>query len=209
MNSLPQGYHTFRHEYLARERDYLTELGRRGQTPGALYIGCSDSRVVPEVLTSSDPGNLFVVRNVANLVPHLDHPDASVGAAIEYAVGPLKVPHIIVCGHYGCGGIRAIIDGIESVQAYPSLSEWLHYAQPAVQKVFEVGIDPSVWWRRAVERNVLDQIEHLASFGPVAESLRAGRLQLHGWVYDIQTLDLWVYDHTQQRFVTTATLLTT
>ncbi|MCC7541253.1 MAG: carbonic anhydrase, partial [Deltaproteobacteria bacterium] len=108
--SLLEGHRFFRTSYVAGERDFLHQLASVGQSPDALYVGCSDSRVVPELLTSSAPGALFVVRNVANLVPSLTHADASVGAALEYAIGHLHVPHVIVCGHLGCGGIGALLD---------------------------------------------------------------------------------------------------
>src|SRR5262245_11235372 len=106
---LIHGYARFRAEYFAGEREYLHRLAVEGQRPSALYVGCSDSRVIPELLTSSAPGELFVVRNVANQVPTLQHSDASVGAAVEYAVGYLRVRHVIVCGHYGCGGVKAVL----------------------------------------------------------------------------------------------------
>ena len=114
--ALIRGHRKFRQEYANNEREFLKRLASKGQSPNALYIGCSDSRVVPELLTSSSPGEIFVLRNVANLVPVFDHPDSSVGAAIEYAVGHLQVPHIIVCGHYECGGVKAALDLCRSLK---------------------------------------------------------------------------------------------
>lgn len=173
------------------ERDFLQHLASQGQSPDALYIGCSDSRVVPELLTASAPGKLFVVRNIANLVPPLQHPDASVGAAIEYAVGMLRVPHLIVCGHDGCGGVQAVVDRAD-LTAQPSLREWLQGVEPAVGQVGD-GDRPQRL-RRAVEFNVLEQLRHLQSFPVVMAAVAAGRLQLHGWVYDMHDLALRVYD---------------
>ena len=100
------GHLQFRHQFF-NEAEWLKQLARDGQAPHALYIGCSDSRVVPEQLTSAKAGELFVVRNIANFVPPRAHPDLSVGAAIDYALGALKVQHVIVCGHYSCGGVKA------------------------------------------------------------------------------------------------------
>src|SRR5262245_19986174 len=97
------GHLEFQRDWFA-ERDYLQELAKNGQTPHALSIGCADSRVVPELLVKAAPGELFVVPNIANFVPPRAHVDSSVGAAIEYALGPLDVRHVIVCGHSGCGG---------------------------------------------------------------------------------------------------------
>lgn len=174
------------------ERDFLQNLASQGQSPDALYIGCSDSRVVPELLTSSAPGKLFVVRNIANLVPPRSHSDASVGAAIEFAVGMLRVPHLIVCGHDGCGGVQAALHGTD-LSALPSLREWLQSVQPAVQQTGQEG-SAEQRLRRAVELNVLEQLRHLKSFPSVVAAVAAGQLQLHGWVYDIHALALRVYD---------------
>lgn len=174
------------------ERDFLQNLASQGQSPDALYIGCSDSRVVPELLTASAPGRLFVVRNIANLVPPLQHSDASVGAAIEYAVGMLRVPHLIVCGHDGCGGVQAVLDRTD-LSAQPSLREWLQSVEPAVQQAGPHG-QREQRLRRAVEFNVLEQLRHLRSFPAVVAAVAAGSLQLHGWVYDIHALALRVYD---------------
>lgn len=104
-----RGHLKYRRKVLAQERDFLRKLASEGQSPDAMYIGCSDSRVVPEQLTSSSPGEIFVIRNVANMVPPLENADASVGAALDYAVQHLRVEHLIVCGHYGCGGIKGLM----------------------------------------------------------------------------------------------------
>lgn len=174
------------------ERDFLQHLASHGQSPDALYIGCSDSRVVPELLTASAPGRLFVVRNIANLVPPLEHADASVGAAIEYAIGMLRVPHLIVCGHDGCGGVKAVLDGTDLTEQ-PSLQEWLKPIEPAVLQAGTEG-SKEQRLRRAVEANVLAQLRHLLTFPSVRRALEDGKLQLHGWVYDIHALALRVYD---------------
>jgi carbonic anhydrase len=181
---LLSGHSLFRREYFAGEGEYLRTLARDGQNPSTLYIGCSDSRVVPELLTSSRPGELFVVRNIANVVPPLDHADASVGAAIDYAVAALKVPHIVVCGHDGCGGVKAASDGRDAFKHLPSLHEWLGVVAPGV------------------EENVLASIDNLITYPVVADALKAGSLQLHGWVYDINEGRLRVFDVGSEEFVT-------
>jgi carbonic anhydrase len=191
-----------RRRYAKSEREFLLRLASVGQSPSALYIGCADSRVVPELLTASAPGDLFVVRNVANLVPPLAHADASVGAALEYAIGHLHVEHLVVCGHYGCGGVRAAIDGLDQAAAFPSLAEWLGGASTAVERVqAETHADANALWRRAVEENVLVQLENLLSFPVVEDALGRERLELHGWVYDLYALEVAVYDVSIDRFV--------
>ncbi|MSP59642.1 MAG: carbonic anhydrase [Myxococcales bacterium] len=204
-DTLIRGHKDFRSRYVAREGEFLQRLASEGQSPAALYIGCSDSRVIPELLTSSAPGELFVVRNVANLAPPRGHANASVGAAIEYAVGFLKVAHVVVCGHYGCGGIRAVLDGLGHLQGFTSLTEWLRSAVPGVDRARamlpEEPTEGEVLWRRAVEENVVEQLANLVTFPSVGEALEAGKLVLHGWVYDLFSLDLSVYDVASDRFL--------
>jgi carbonic anhydrase len=209
IDKLLHGHKEFRSEYFHSERTFLQELASAGQSPSALYVGCSDSRVVPELLTSSSPGDLFVVRNVANLVPSFAHSDASVGAALDYAVGHLHVGHVIVCGHYHCGGVRALIDegGLENVRALPSLHEWLAGAQPALAHITSEGLPLEEAWRLAVEENVLEQIGNLPSYPVVRAALDAGTLEVHGWVYDLFSCHLHVYDLKEDHFLPVEDLL--
>jgi carbonic anhydrase len=206
-DSLLRGHRQFRERYAGGARAFLQRLASDGQSPSALYVGCCDSRVVPEILTASSPGDLFVVRNIANLVPRIEHADASVGAAIDYAVGHLGVPHVIVCGHYGCGGVHAVIEGREALRAHPSLHEWLDGVEPAVARARAEGLDADSQWRRAVEENVVGQLANLVSYPVVADALEGGRLQLHGWVYDLHTQDLHVWDAAADEFRLAGALL--
>ena len=205
MNPLLQRHAVYRNKVLARERDFLTRLASEGQSPDAMYIGCSDSRVVPELLTSSSPGEIFVIRNVANLVPPLENADASVGAALEYAVQHLKVQHLIVCGHYGCGGVKGMMDEHPHFEKTPSLQEWLLPLKPVIDATRRA--DPQQWWKAAVERSVVQQLHNLMSFPVVAEAWEADRLEIHGWVYDLYNLDLHVYDEAADRFTVAQQLL--
>lgn len=200
MRELLDGHATFHSRVPRNERRFLRSLASEGQSPDALFVGCSDSRVVPEILTNSSPGQLFVVRNIANLVPPLAHADASVGAAIEYAVGHLKVAHVIVCGHYGCGGVKAAIDGLDHVHALPSLHEWLGDVGQAVDRVRDPALAPTTLWRRAVEESVEQQLLHLMTYPCVAEAVSKEALEIHGWVYDLHTLRLWVFDPESSTF---------
>jgi len=205
--SLLAGHDQFRRKWLAGGREFLQRLAADGQSPDALYIGCSDSRVVPELLTASAPGRLFVVRNIANVVPPLSHADASVGAALEYALGVLEVPNIIICGHYGCGGVKAMVDGGGGIAQHPSLFEWLQGVAPAVGRAHAEGHSGEELLRRAVEENVTQQLQNLFTFRLVADRVREGRLALHGWIYDMHTLALTVYDPGTDRFHPAQTLL--
>jgi carbonic anhydrase len=198
---LLSGHAHFRHEYFSGESAFLQHLATAGQRPSALYVGCSDSRVIPELLTNSGPGELFVVRNVANLVPHSKTGLASVGAAVEFALDVLHVPHIIICGHDGCGGIRAALDGIEKLTEQPSLREWLELAKPAAAKAHSRDLEGDELIRAGVEANVLNQMDNLITYPAVSRGLASGKLQLHGWVYDMAEGSLRVYDVRREEFV--------
>jgi len=200
---LLHGHRHFQRQHLNRSREFLQRLASEGQSPDTLFVGCSDSRVVPELLTQSSPGALFVVRNVANQVPPLEHSDASVGAALEYAVAHLSVANIIVCGHYHCGGIKAMLDGGGHLHKLPSLHEWLAPVSPAVDRARREhpDADAEALWAAAVEENVVGQLWNLLSFPSVVAGLDAGTLELHGWVYDLFSLGLRVYDAERCQFV--------
>lgn len=202
-------HHAFASKFSRSEGDFLRRLAGGKQSPSALYVGCSDSRVVPELLTQCAPGELFVVRNVANLVPPLEHADSSVGAALEYAVGKLHVPHIIVCGHDGCGGIAAIVEGRDAVRSLPSLYEWLGGAERGISAMLssDAGLELDQRVRCAVEANVIVQLENLYTFPLVKEAIASDRLELHGWVYEMGTLGLRVFDAATGRFLPSQQLL--
>jgi len=198
-----RGHSLFVRRYFT-EREYFANLAKK-QTPRALYIGCSDSRVVPELLTSSGPGDLFVLRNIANYVPTLDHPDASVGAAIDFAVAHLGVPDIIICGHTGCGGVKAALDDLVGIGPQtPSLREWLEGLLPAAATAKAAGRSPEETFRTAVEENVLLALENLLTYPSVRARLDDGTVRLHGWVYDIGSLTLSVFDPDREAFVASA-----
>ena len=191
---LLHGHHAFR-KRAGTEGDYLKRLALEGQKPTALFIGCSDSRVIPEWLTGSSPGELFVVRNIANHVPHADNADSSVGAAIDYAVGVLQVADIVVCGHTGCGGIRAALNGVEALPPkHDSLREWVGNIVPAIRSAVDGGHEGEALMDRSVEENVLTSLDNLITYGAVAERIADASIGLHAWVYDLGTLALRVYD---------------
>lgn len=197
---LLRGHERFQSDFAARERIFLKGLSSEGQKPSTLYISCSDSRVIPELLTASRPGELFVVRNVANVVPRADEPAAeSIGAAIEYAVTVLKVPHIVVCGHYGCGGVKATLEGRDGVKQFPHLHTWLEHVEPSITKAKAANLEEGEIETYAVEENVLDQMLNLISYPCVREGVDAETLSLHAWVYDLEG-DLVVYDARSRSF---------
>jgi len=205
IDRLLQGHAAFRDRWTQDDRDYLRQLASRGQSPDALFVGCSDSRVIPELLTQSAPGQLFVVRNVANQVPPFDHADSSVGAALEYAIGHLHVQHIVVCGHDLCGGVKAVAQGAD-VRELPSLHEWLAGVRVALAELPQAA-DAEVHLRAAVEANVAQQLDNLLTFRDVRAGIEAGTLHLHGWVYDLAGLSVRVFDPARDDFVPAGTLI--
>lgn len=185
MEELIEGYRRFRAEQWPRERERFEATADRGQSPKALVIACSDSRVDPQMILGARPGELFVVRNVSNLVPPCEH-DASyhgTSAAIEFAVRTLKVPHLIVIGHGMCGGIRALLDG--SAAGADFVARWIELAAPAVRET--EGLEPLEARLRACEQaTVRLSLENLMTFPWIREAVAAGALRLHGAYFDIR-----------------------
>ena len=172
-----------------------------GQRPEALFITCADSRIDPCLLTQTKPGELFICRVIGNVVP--PYPDAigGVSATIEYAVGVLRVPQVIVCGHTDCGVMRGALNP-EALEAYPNVTAWLRYANVALRQP-----EPSPECLLALtEDNVVAQLKNLRSHPTVAARLEKGELALHGWVYHIGPGKVTVYNETSRMFETTTSL---
>jgi carbonic anhydrase len=198
MERLVRGHKKFRSDYFESEEAFFRQLAEASHQPcHSFVIACSDSRVVPELVTSARPGELFVVRNVANIVPPRAAVHVSTGAAVEYALGHLpELGHVVVWGHYGCGGVKALLDGTEKLEAEPKLRQWVSLAEEARQRLEQeasLGADVGERWRRLVELNVILQMENLLSYPVVAEAAEAGRVKLHGWVYDLESARLKAY----------------
>lgn len=181
------------YESAEKNRELFERLAAQGQAPEALVIGCSDSRVPVELLTQLDPGDLFVMRILANIVPPYGTGEMSVGAVIEYAVLQLHIPHIVILGHTDCGGIRAL-DEPPDWSRKPHIARWIEHARPAKTKVEASGLPQEQRHLATVRENVLLQLEHLRSYDPVRASERAGDLSVHGWVYRLETGTFEAYD---------------
>ncbi|MDT9697324.1 carbonic anhydrase [Streptomyces sp. P17] len=165
------------------------ELGplAAGQQPQALFITCSDSRVVPSLITGARPGELFEMRTAGNIVPpyRLERPSGE-AATIEYAVEVLQVADIVVCGHSHCGAVGAVVRG-DDLTAVPAVKGWLaHAASPSLQDS-STGEEPAAELAGPVQRHVLEQLERLRGYPGIARRLAEGRLRLHGWFYEIHT----------------------
>ena len=181
---LVEGLRRFRREAFPRFREHYQRLVAEGQNPSTLFVGCADSRVVPDLLTSSLPGELFVIRNVGNLVPPFE-PDAGfhgTSAGIEFATLILGVKDIIVCGHSHCGAIRALFSPLR--EDSPHVMRWLELARPAVVEA-EAEVSEQTL-RRTEMRSIVLQLERLMSFPMVRERVERGDVCLHGWYYVIE-----------------------
>jgi carbonic anhydrase len=188
------GVSRFQKDIYPQHQDLFEKLAL-GQRPEALFITCADSRIDPCLLTQTKPGELFICRVIGNIVP--PYPDAlgGVSATVEYAVGVLRVPEVIVCGHTDCGVMKGALNP-DALADFPNVAAWLRYAQ-----VEHRDAEPSAEVVLALtERNVAAQLENLRSHPAVAARLKAGDLALHGWVYHIGPGTVTAYDGESRRF---------
>lgn len=196
MQKLEQGIHQFQTNYFASNRALFEQLAEVGQKPETLFITCCDSRVVPNLITNAAPGDLFIVRNVGNIVPSVGRGlFGGVAAAIEYACEVLEVSNIILCGHTNCGAIDAILHP-ETTTHLPFVARWLAESSdiPAIIQERYGTLTPEQRMMAAIQENVLVQLENLRSFDFVAKRLDAGKLKLSGWVFRIATGDVFSFD---------------
>jgi carbonic anhydrase len=200
MDDIISGVHTFQRDVFPQYRELFSELAA-GQSPQALVITCSDSRVDPFLFMNARPGQLFVIRNAGNLVPKYDGLVGGVTATIEFAVVGLKVPNIIVCGHSGCGAMNGLLHP-ETLKGMPLVSDWLsHHAEPVLEILAKAGrLGGPEELPQAVDANVLVQLENLRAHPCVAKALSDGKIKLHGWVYDFVTGSIRAYDDQWQQF---------
>jgi carbonic anhydrase len=203
MEKLEAGIHHFQATYFASNRRLFEHLAQEGQRPETLFITCSDSRVVPNLITTAAPGELFIVRNVGNIVPSVERGVlGGVSAAIEYAVEVLNVGNVIVCGHTNCGAIEAILHP-KRVGHLPFVSRWLGESATIPRLIEERYGHLHGEPRRtaAVQENVLLQLENLRSFEFVARRLDSGALKMSGWVFRIATGEVFDYEPISGQFL--------
>lgn len=193
------GHRQFKKRFEA-EKELFERLAEKGQTPKVFWIGCSDSRVVPEQITGADPGELFILRNIANMVPPAHTATHMVGAAVEYSILYLRVEHVVVCGHSDCGGIKALDAELDGARE-PHIIQWLEYARTASERVKEAGVPESERHIETVKANVLQQLDNLQTYPCVQDGLESGTLALHGWLYDIRSGEMSVYDEASGEWI--------
>ncbi len=194
MQRLVQGIHQFQTQIFSSHKDLFERLDRQDQTPETLFITCSDSRISPNLITQTEPGELFILRNVGNLVP----PYESMGgmaAGIEFAVASLQVKDIIICGHSNCGAMKALLEPDELIEL-PASRAWLVHARDTERIIWESygHLKGRELLHATVEENVLVQLENLRRHPAVAKAMANRMLHLHAWVYKIETGEVFAFD---------------
>ena len=202
MKKLIQGIVDFRKNLTPESRKLFAELAL-GQKPDTLFIACSDSRVVPNLFASTNPGDLFVLRNIGNLIPPVTAAeDCSASAVMEFATFALNVSDIIVCGHSECGAMQALANGFNTLTC-PHVESWLKYGEESLNKVKQgLVIDPTLSVHNQISQvNVLQQIEHIKSYPFIREKLKKKQIRIHGWWFDIAQADVYCYKKELKQFV--------
>ena len=203
MERILAGVSRFQNEVFPEDRELFQSIAH-AQQPRALFITCSDSRVHPNLITQTQPGELFLCRDVGNIVPAYGIP-GGVSATIEYAVAVLRVKHVIICGHSDCGAMRAALHP-ESMEDLPSVSAWIRNADAARRVVIAKHPNASdeKLWQALITQNVISQLANLRTHPAVAVRLATGELDLHGWTYDIPTGSVSVFDEAANVWVPAA-----
>ena len=201
MEKLVKGFLKFRNKVFEDKKALFTRLSSK-QSPRALFITCSDSRVDPTLLTQAEPGELFILRNAGNMVPPYGSMQGGSTATVEYAVSVLKVPNIIVCGHTDCAVMKALLHP-EEVNDLPAVRAWVNQGETTrrIMREHYINCEDDERLSITTQENVRSQLDNLRTHPSVALALRDGNVKLHGWVYSISTGDIWVYDFDTEDFV--------
>ena len=200
MQKLVAGIHHFQSNTFAPEREFFERMAL-GQTPETLFITCSDSRINPNLLTNTGPGELFILRNAGNIIPPWGAANGGEGATIEYAVQVLGVRDIIICGHSHCGAMQGLIE-MEALTDLPAVKNWLGHAE-ATRRIMKENyshLEGEALITATVQENVLAQLENLRTHPSVAARIARGEIRLHAWVYKIETGEVFTYDSTTEQF---------
>jgi carbonic anhydrase len=205
MQKLVGGIQRFQNQVVRQHQDFFERLSD-GQNPMALFITCSDSRINPNLLTQTRPGDLFVLRNVGNIIPPAGTSNNGEAAAVEFAVEGLGIKDIIICGHTHCGAMKGLLDP-GSLRTMSHVRKWLRHAE-ATQQILEENYGHLEGEERltvAAQENVLVQMQHLQTLPPVAAGLGRGDLQIYAWMYKIQTGDVFQFNWEHKQFLQLAT----
>ena len=204
MQKLIQGIHHFQREEFLPLQGLFQQLAK-GQRPETLFITCSDSRIDPNMLTRSQPGELFIIRNAGNIIPPHGAGNGGEAATVEFAVAALNVKDIIVCGHSHCGAMKGLLDP-EQLEQLPAVASWLSHAETTMRIVRDnySELQGDRLLMATIEENVLVQLDNLRTLPSVASRIVRGDLRLHGWVYKIESAEVFAYDFASGQFVEVA-----
>ncbi|AZV46213.1 carbonic anhydrase [Nautilia sp. PV-1] len=195
------GVLNFKKEDFEVHKDLFEEL-KEGQKPHTFYVGCSDSRIVPNLITKTMPGEVFVVRNIANIVPPQEINDGTykcTASILEYAVKYLEVDNILVCGHSNCGGLKALFYPPEKLEALPNVKKWLEIIDDVKEAVIDIEDSKLREWE-VEQLNIIKQLDNLMTYPFVKERVESGKLNLIGWYYIIETGEVYNYNKEKNEF---------
>ena len=201
MEELVNGIHHFQKQVFSTKRQLFENL-KDGQAPQALFITCSDSRINPNLLTQTEPGELFILRNAGNLIPPYGAGQGGEAGTIEYAVSALGVKDIVVCGHSHCGAMTAILHP-EKLDRLPAVRSWMAHAETTrriVEENYQHLHGDNARLMATIEENVLVQLENLRTHPSVAAAIGRNQLNLHAWVYEFETGTVYCFDHDTEQF---------
>lgn len=203
MRKLLEGIVQFRKKSFQIHKD-LFKILKEGQEPHTLFISCSDSRIDPNMITGTLPGELFIIRNIANIVPPYRDTGEHVAttSAIEYAVNILGVENIIICGHSNCGGCAASLNSSIQLEYLPHTRKWLELMNPVKERIHRevLNNECDVRKRRIEQDNVVEQLKHLMTYSYIRQKVKTGHLNLSGWYYRIETGEIFIYDKDIEEF---------
>lgn len=201
MEKIIRGIHHFQENVFGTQRDLFERLVK-GQQPECLFITCSDSRIDPNLLTQTGPGELFIMRNAGNIIPPYGTIQSGEGATVEFAIKGLGVREIILCGHTHCGAMKGLL-AFDQLDTMPNVKAWLGYAQATRQIMKEKygDVTGEQLVNDTIKENVLVQLDNLRTHPTVAAAVATGRVKLHGWVYRIETGDIFAFSQDDKRFI--------
>ena len=202
MKKIIQGVHCFQTNYLTTHRE-MFELLSQGQHPRVLFITCSDSRIDPNLITQSEPGEMFIIRNAGNIIPAYGAANGGEGAAVEYAMQALGIKEIIVCGHSHCGAMKGLLKLDKLEEDMPLVYQWLKHTEATRRTVKDnyQHYEGEQLLQATIEENVLTQIENLRTYPSIHSKLHKGEIELHAWMYHIETGEILEYDFVRREYL--------
>jgi carbonic anhydrase len=202
MQRIIQGLNEFHDNYFSTHRELFEQLSH-GQAPDVLFVTCSDSRIDPNLLTQTQPGELFILRNVGNIIPPYGGLKSGEGAGIEYAVHALGIKEIIICGHTHCGAMKGLLQLNKLSEEMPLVYDWLKcYAEATRRLVVDnyKDYEPEKLLKLTIEQNILTQIENLETYPVIRSKMHSNQLNLHAWIYEIETGEILAYNASAGQF---------